>query len=304
MMRKPDVFTLILIVLCWWALTGQTQELTPRAYWPAPKGTQVLTLGYVYTSGDIVPDPSLPITGVDSQIDTMVLGYLRTLSLWGRTTNFVVQLPYSEGETAVKNVDNDRFKREYQGMGDLSATLSVNFLGAPSMTREDFALLRQAPRPIMGASIRVVAPTGKYDTERFINTGANRWAIKPEIGYIQPLTAKWLLETQLGVWFFGDNDNFRGFKREQEPIGSLAAHLVRRFTPGFWVSLDGNFYYGGRTRLDGQRRDDLQRDSKLGLTLVAPIARGHAVKASYSIGSVNDNNEDFYVFTLSYQHIF
>ena len=42
----------------------------------------------------------------------------------------------------------------------------------------------------------------------------------------------------------------------------------------------------------------------LGLTLVAPITRGHALKASYSIGSVNDNDEDFYVFTLSYQHIF
>ena len=303
MMSKPGVFTLILVTLAW-ALPVFAQELTPRAYWPAPEGTQVLTLGYIYTSGDIVPDPSLPITGVDSKIDTVVLGYLRTISLWGRTANFVVQLPYSEGETAVKDLDNDRFKREYQGMGDLSATLSVNFLGAPSMTREDFALLRQSPRPILGASVKVVAPTGKYDTERFINTGANRWAIKPELGYIQPLTGKWLLEADFGVWFFGDNDNFRGFKREQDPIGSVAVHLVRRFSPGFWISLDGSFYRGGRSKLDGERLNDLQRDSKLGLTLVAPIARGHALKASYSIGSVNDNDEDFYVFTLSYQHVF
>jgi hypothetical protein len=303
MMSKPGVFTLILVTLAW-ALPVFAQELTPRAYWPAPEGTQVLTLGYIYTSGDIVPDPSLPITGVDSKIDTVVLGYLRTISLWGRTANFVVQLPYSEGETAVQDTDNDRFKREYQGMGDLSATLSVNFLGAPTMTREDFALLRQSPRPILGASVRVVAPTGKYDTERFINTGANRWAIKPELGYIQPLTRKWLLEAELGVWFFGDNDNFRGFKREQDPIGSVELHLVRRFTPGFWLSLDGNYYRGGRSSLDGERLNDLQRDSMLGLTLVAPITRGHALKASYSIGSVNDDDEDFYVFTLSYQHIF
>ena len=73
MTRKPGVFILILITLCSWVPAGSTQELTPRAYWPAPKGTQVLTLGYIHTSGDIVPDPSLPISGVDSEIDTLVL---------------------------------------------------------------------------------------------------------------------------------------------------------------------------------------------------------------------------------------
>ena len=50
------------------------QELTPRAYWPAPKGTQVLTMAVLHHSGDTVPDPSLPLTGVDSRITTGYLG--------------------------------------------------------------------------------------------------------------------------------------------------------------------------------------------------------------------------------------
>ncbi|MFV2071863.1 MAG: hypothetical protein ACC742_04315 [Thermoanaerobaculales bacterium] len=34
-------------VLCLSAAAGAAQELTPRAYWPAPKGTRVAVLGYM-----------------------------------------------------------------------------------------------------------------------------------------------------------------------------------------------------------------------------------------------------------------
>ena len=44
------------------------QELTPRAYWPAPYGTKIALLGYKYSFGDILTDPSLPFSGVDSKI--------------------------------------------------------------------------------------------------------------------------------------------------------------------------------------------------------------------------------------------
>ena len=87
----------LLTLLSSWGLLAQ--EMTPRAYWPSPKGTRVVTLGYSHVSGDTVPDPSLPVTGVDSKIDTLNLGYLQTTSLWGRTANIVVSVPYSDGET-------------------------------------------------------------------------------------------------------------------------------------------------------------------------------------------------------------
>ena len=48
------------------ALPAGAQELSPRAYWPAPRGTQLLFVGYSYSWGDIVTDPSLPVVGVDS----------------------------------------------------------------------------------------------------------------------------------------------------------------------------------------------------------------------------------------------
>ena len=62
------------------------------------------------------------------------------------------------------------------------------------MTPKDFQALRANPRSILGASVKVLIPIGRYEKDRFINVGAHRWAFKPELGYIIPLAKKWLLE--------------------------------------------------------------------------------------------------------------
>ena len=295
---------LLLLILCLWPRAGTAQELTPRAYWPAPKGTQVLTLGAVYTDGDTVPDPSLPVTGVDSQIATGMIAYLHTLDLFGRTSNLIVEQAYSSGDTSVESPERGSIERTYRGAGDLAATLSVNLMGAPTMSREEFAELRRNPRPILGASLKLVAPTGRYDADKLLNVGANRWAAKAELGYMTVLNPKWLLEFELGVWVFDDNDDFLGVTRKQGSITSAEFHLVRRFSPGFWASLDLNGYRGGQSEINGRRLDDLQRDSKIGFTLAYPFARKHALRFSYSTGSVNDSEEDFDMFHLSYSRLF
>ncbi len=56
---------LVCVVLSLWVAKGAAQELTPRTYWPAPRGTRVLVAGYSYTSGDVFFDRSLPVSGVD-----------------------------------------------------------------------------------------------------------------------------------------------------------------------------------------------------------------------------------------------
>ncbi len=54
-----------------------------------------------------------------------------------------------------------------------------------------------------------------------------------------------MLEIEGGAWFFGDDEDFLPGKREQTPIFAAEVHLVRRFRPGFWASLEANFFAGG-----------------------------------------------------------
>lgn len=75
------------------------------------------------------------------------------------------------------------------------------------MTVEECQAIRSSPRPILGMSIEVATPTGDYSRSRLINTGTIRWAVKPEFGFMYPLTGKPLLELEAGVSFFGDDDN-------------------------------------------------------------------------------------------------
>lgn len=281
------------------AVPSVAQELSPRAYWPAPRGTQLLFVGYSYSWGDIVTDPSLPVVGVDSRINTAVVGYMRTLNLWGRTSNILVEVPYAWGTTE-GSVEGQPARRDVSGLGDVAVTLSANLLGAPSMTTAEFQELRQNPHQILGASLKLVAPTGDYEEDKLLNVGTNRWAVKAELGYAYPITSRSILELELGAWYIGDNDEFLGTTREQAPIVAFESHLVRRIKPGFWVSLDLNHYAGGRTTVGGDLRADLQRNTRFGATVAYPFAGRHFIKTSYSTGVVTTSGGDFDVLLLTY----
>jgi len=279
------------------------QELSPRTFWPAPKGTKLAVLGYSYSTGDVLMDPSIPVYGVDSEINTSLLAYMQTFSLGGRTANALVEVPYLWGTTE-GYISQIPAKRDFSGLGDISLTLAVNLLGAPSMTLEDYADLRANPRPIGGASVKVVTPIGKYDDDRLINAGANRWAVKPKLGLMLPIQAKWLLELETSAWLFSDDEDYLAGRREQDPIFAVEMHLVKRFKPGFWASLDATYFTGGRQTIGGNRLADVQDNVKLGGTVVVPFLGPNAVKVGYSASVVTKYGNDFHQFLLAYQRVF
>jgi len=286
-----------------WAASAVSQELTPRAYWPAPKGIKVAVIGYVYAEGDIFFDPSIPLFGVNSEVNLALAAYLQTFSLFGRTTNLLVELPY-QWSTTWGFIGDTPAQGSVSGIGDLAVTVSVNLLGAPTMTPKDFQELRADPHAIFGASLRVVAPTGKYDANRLLNVGGNRWAVRAELGSIIPLRPRWLLELDAGTWLIGDDPDFIAGYREQGPIFEAQAHLVRRFKPGFWAALDFNFFTGGRQTIDGRELIDVQQNSRIGGTLVVPFKGRHAVKLGYATGIFTEFGTDFDQYMVTYQMLF
>lgn len=278
---------------------ANAQELTPRAYWPAPKGTQLIILGNTYQTGDVITDPSLPVEGVRSRANVSFMGYQRTFDVLGRTTTLQLALPYATG-TTTGTFEGDAARRDLQGIGDASATASINLIGAPSMDLETFQAFRADPQPILAVGVKVVAPTGDYDSDRLINVGANRWASRLRLGYIQPLTHHWVLELSAGRWFFEDNDDFNNQVRQQDPLTALDASLIYRIKRGTWLSLDGTHYYGGQSRVNGVEDPNLQRNSRVGVSFAFPLAKRHLLKLSYSDTIETKRGGQFKTATLNY----
>lgn len=300
-MTFATVRSLVLLLTVGLFLTDSyAQELTPRAYWPAPEGTKLLVSGYSYSEGSVLFDPTVPLYDVDSAINVGVLAYMQTVSLLGRSSNILVELPYSWGVSRGV-VGEMPGKRNFTGFGDIGITMTVNLLGAPTMSIEDFQKLRAEPRAIVGMSLKALLPTGHYDEDRLINVGTNRWAVQAKLGSILPIRPKWLLELTASAWFFEDDDDFLPGARRQEPIYAAQANLIRRFRPGFWASLDCTYFMGGRQTIGANELGDVQGNVKIGGTLVVPFRGRHAIKLGYAHGAVTKFGNDFDQFLISYQ---
>jgi hypothetical protein len=149
--------------------------------------------------------------------------------------------------------------------------------------------------------LTVAPPGGQYTSDHLINFGTNRWAFKPEIGY-SSIQGKWIFEAAAGVWIFTTNtDAPGGVTRRQDPIGNVQGHLTYNFKPGLWLALSANYFTGGQTFIDGVEMDDLQKNSRIGLTLSLPAGRGKSVKLAAHTGAVTSIGADFDIATVAYQ---
>jgi hypothetical protein len=280
--------------------SARAQELEPRAYSPNPTGANFVLLAYGHTSGDVEFDPSAPLTDVTARVNQAALFYGRTFGLFGRAASAAVQLPYAWGHVA-GNVFEERRDVYRSGLGDLRVRLTTNLIGGPALPPQEFAQRR--PRATLGASLLVLAPTGQYDPSKLVNIGTNRWTVKPELGFSQP-AGRWFLELYGGAWLFADNNDFFGGSRKaQDPLVTLQAHVSYNFRPRLWLAGDATFYTGGRTTVDGVQKADLQRNTRLGLTLAVPVRRRSALKVSWSRGVVTRIGGDFTTVAVGYQFL-
>jgi hypothetical protein len=177
------------------------------------------------------------------------------------------------------------------GLVDSSFRLSVNLKGGPAMPAEK--LIKWQQKILLGVSLKVVVPTGQYDPTKLINWGANRWALKPEFGYSQRW-GHWVLDGYTGGWFFTTNPEFfshnvffPGTQTQSEtPVGAFEGHLSYDVKPRLWFSLDGNYWFGGKTSLNGVENPlTLQRNSRIGATASIPVSKHQSLKFSYNNGA-------------------
>jgi hypothetical protein len=277
----------------------RAQELEPRTYANAPVGLNFLIAGYTYSEGGVVVDPSIPLDNAQISLHSSFLAFARSFGIAGRSAKLDVVAPYT-WLSGTADVAGQPRARDASGWADPRLRVSINLFGAPAMSLQEIAAYRQDL--IIGASVQVWVPAGRYDADKVVNLGANRWAIKPELG-LSKAVGRWTFELAAAVAFYGDNDEYLIDRtREQEPIYSAQGAIICSLRPDMWVALGGTYYAGGRTQVDGIEGDDLQENSRFGVVLALPIGRHNSVKLYANTGISTRTGNDFDSAGLAWQY--
>lgn len=289
------------LIVAWAAAAGSAgaQSIEPRSYANAPVGVNFLIAGYGYAEGGVASDPSVPLTNASITVNGTFLAYARSLDVLGWSGKFDVELPYAWLSGSAEFAGQPH-QRDVSGFGDPKFRLTVNFYGAPALSAKEFQSYQQDL--IIGASLQVSAPLGQYDSDKLVNIGTNRWSAKPELG-LSKAWGPWIVELAAGVTFYSDNTDFLGGRiREQDPIYSVQTHVIYNLSSGIWLAVDGTYYTGGRTTIDGVRGDDLQKNSRAGLTVAVPVDRNHSIKLNASTGVSTRTGSDFNAVGVAWQY--
>ena len=283
------------------------QDLSPRAYTITPLHANAVTLNDAWNDGELLLEGAAPIADGKGRFNVLAVSCYHSLSFFGRSANVTASLPYGVG-TFKGTVLGEAASIYRSGLFSSTFRFSVNLIGGRAMPLSEMKTWRQ--KNLLGISLRVVAPTGQYDPTKLINLGTNRWAFKPELGYSRRL-GHWVFDAYAAVWLYTRNHEF--FSRNayvpgtqaqtQDPVAVLETHVGYDVRPRLWVSLDGNFWQGGRTSLNGvENPATQQRSSRVGMTASFPLSPHQALKVSYADGVYVRYGGNFRIVSAAWQY--
>lgn len=293
------------------AVSAWGQDLAPRAYTVTPLHSNAVTLTWSFYNGGLDFNGVVPIKDATGTYSVPVFSYYHSLNFFGHSANIIASLPYGVGNFTGEL--GDKQKTIYRsGLIDFNARFAVNLIGGPALEPQQFAKWKQ--KKILGASFKVVAPTGQYDPNKLVNWGINRWAFKPEIGYSQRFAGNWLIDGYAGVWFYTENPQSFNLPhpvpQSLEPVGSFEGHLSYDFARfGWlkslrgWASIDGNFWWGGIASVYNiPNPNTKQTSSRLGGTISLPYTKHQSVKVSFSGGTYSRFGGDYQNLQVAWQY--
>ena len=278
---------------------ARAQDMEPKAYSASPVGANFLVASFSSAAGDVLLDPTLPITNGHADVVGLALGAGHTFNMFGALGLLTVAVPVAWVD-ATGQVFEQNAEAKRTGLADARFKLSVNLWGNHAMTPREFA---KAPRrTVLGASLTATAPTGQYDGTKLVNLGTNRWSLKPEVGVSWPV-GKLDVDAYVGEWFFAANQDFYpgGLVRTQAPMLAIQGHASYTFRPRLWIAADGTWYRGGSTQVNAGTPSISLNNSRLGLTLSLPVGARNSFKIGYSGGVTVRTGTNFSQVAVAWQ---
>ena len=142
-------------------VSAWAQELEPGAYWPLPKGLNILTVVNNFNWGDVAFDPAAPIDEASARINTTALSFTRAFGLADDRPTQAWSCRSSAGTSkgCIWATCGSRPVRA----GRSRFRMALNLYGAPAMTPQAFASYLQ--KTIVGVSVTVAPPLGQDDRQ-------------------------------------------------------------------------------------------------------------------------------------------
>jgi hypothetical protein len=257
------------------------QDMQPRRWTHLPSGTNVADVTYAYSTGDLHVDPALRIENAEVDLHTSLVSYTHYFGLGDMTARADLQLPIQSGRWKGL-LDGVPSSVGRTGLGDPRIRFSLNFVGSPALDGEEFKeyLRTHENRTIAGAALAVRLPLGEYDDDKLINLGDHRFEFEPQLGIVH-VGGPWSFELTGSVFLYLPNDDFfNGSRLEKEPLYALQAHVVRTFDP-FWISAGASYGLGGRSEVDGDRKDDQRSNLLVGVLAGVTFGGQHGLRVGY-----------------------
>ena len=249
---------------------AQAAETGPRAYQNVPTGINLVQLYYKNSE-------SRGTQVVTSDLE--VLRYYRYFDFFGNVALVGGYLPLAQAKLSIPAF---RLNKETSGLADPALVFGFDFYGAPAISMDEYKDWVQ--ETILGFSMQVSVPLGRYNKTSILNLGANRWMFKPELAMSHQFgTSGLYLETYLNYQFFTKNRNYLGSNvKDQNGQWGVDVHLAYEFMRGGFVSIDYFHTWDGEAKINGVLQGDKLRDTKLGATFKMPLSRTLAAEFRYS----------------------
>ena len=283
---------LAVVALCFPAL-ARAQGDGARFYWKGLTGANVFPVIYNTKSGNSNPfDPAHTVLA-DSSFDAslMMAGFARVIAVSDRAATVSVLFPMGN-LTGQAVVDGKAATLSAGWFGDPMLQVGLNLVG-PKAMKNIPDLLRYEP----GFSVDVIGslavPIGEYNNAQPLNIGQNRWygrigaPIVWQLGSWAP-ERRTTLEFLPAVWIFGPNNDFVGKTMTTDALFQLEGHLTHNFTKGFWGSLDGTWYTGGKATIDGVSGSKM---SNVGFSFTAGYEINENAQLTVGYGSTLGDNK-------------
>lgn len=295
-MKNFTQISIAFIIL--FSLNGKAQDLEPRFLSSVPLGTNFAALVYGYSSGDILLN-SLEIEGLNARLNSIGVGYGRSMKLFNKPAKFDAAVPYSFGDlnALVNKVDTTVYK---SGFMDPTFRISMILIGEKPLNIKEFSS-REIKKFKLGTSFKVRFPFGKYEDEKTINLGANRWGFQLKVAGSYFVTKKLLMELHVDSWFFTENNSYIGDNSlKQEPLLSTQLHVAYIFNPKIWASASIGQVAFGETSVNGVPKQNNQKNSKYGATFSYRMGKFSSLKVAVTDGLFTYSQADFTTFLVGY----